>query len=64
MEHPSACRDSLQTGESSALEVWMLRSILSPACWLNWTGVAVMHLGDQTDRLLRLPHPMLTEEAP
>lgn len=46
----SVPRASRQTGESSALEAWMLRSIRSPACWLIWTGVVVMLLGDQTDR--------------
>lgn len=64
MEHPSACRGSRQTGASSALEAWMLRSIRSPTCWQIWTGVAVMLLGDQTDRLLRPLHPMLTVQAP
>lgn len=46
----SVSRGSRQTGASSALEAWMLRSIRSPTCWQIWTGVAVMLLGDQTDR--------------
>lgn len=46
----SVSRGSRQTGASSALEAWMLRSIRSPACWRIWTEVAAILLGDQTDR--------------
>lgn len=58
----SVSRGSRQTGASSALEAWMLRSIRSPACWRIWTEFAVILLGDQTDRsvscvLFLLPRP-------
>lgn len=58
----SVFRGSRQTGASSALEAWMLRSIRSPACWRIWTEVAAILLGDQTDRsvscvLFLLPRP-------